>query len=353
MMEYNGSVSRPSFPGYLSTEAPSLASHHADMLVSSSDVQKRDPGIYGMNDISNSRVYAEPNLGGLPAGATVRAYPSSLGDPSLGAQRWDATVGVSSSAGVHSGPSFGGVPAGASIRVYSSSLEVPNLVGHRWDAHGISPSAGVHPEPSMAAASAAATIRGYSSPLEIPNLVGQRRDAPVGISPTSGFHPEPSLGAVSAGTSIKGYPPPLEDPTLVGQKQDGPLGMRPGIPDAVDEKPASMRNGDGPTVADGESNILFVDSLPTDCTRREVGHLFRPFAGYKEIKVIHKEPRHSGDRATVLCFVEFHDSKCAMSAMGALQGYKFDDKKPDSPALRIQFAHFPFHPRADRDDQRG
>jgi len=23
-------------------------------------------------------------------------------------------------------------------------------------------------------------------------------------------------------------------------------------------------------------------------------------------------------------------------------GYKFDDKKPDSPTLKIQFAHFPF-----------
>ena len=42
-----------------------------------------------------------------------------------------------------------------------------------------------------------------------------------------------------------------------------------------------------------------------------------------------------------------------MMAIGALQGYKFDDKKPDSPALRIQFAHFPFRLKADRDDQRG
>ena len=95
------------------------------------------------------------------------------------------------------------------------------------------------------------------------------------------------------------------------------------------------------------------NGLPTDCTRREVGHLFHPFPGYKVIKVIHKEPRHNGDKAIVLCFVEFHDSKCAMMAMGALQGYKFDDKKPDSLALRIQFAHFPFHLKANRDDQRG
>ncbi|XVF89053.1 hypothetical protein PTKIN_Ptkin19aG0100000 [Pterospermum kingtungense] len=273
-----GNISRPSFPGYLSSEAPSLASHHADMRVASSDAQNRDinqsqPGVYGVNNISNPGVYPEPSHGGLSAGATVRAYPSSLGDPSVGAQRWDAPVGVSLSAGFHPEPSFGGVSAGASIRGYSSALEVPNLAGHGWDASGISPSAGVHPDPSLGAVSAPATIRGYSSPREIPNLVGQRRDTPVGISPSAGLHPEPSFGAVSAGASIKGYPSPLKDPTLVGQRQDGLRGMRPGIPDAVDEKPASMRNGDDPPVAPEESNILFVDGLPTDCTRREVGRI--------------------------------------------------------------------------------
>lgn len=33
-------------------------------------------------------------------------------------------------------------------------------------------------------------------------------------------------------------------------------------------------------------------------------------------------------------------------------GYKFDDKKPDSPLLRIHFAHFPFRLPSDRDEQR-
>lgn len=33
-------------------------------------------------------------------------------------------------------------------------------------------------------------------------------------------------------------------------------------------------------------------------------------------------------------------------------GYKFDDKKPDSPALKIQFAHFPFRLPSNYDDRR-
>ena len=158
----------------------------------------------------------------------------------------------------------------------SCSINKPHKANDiRWDALvGVSSSAGVHPGPSFGGVSAGASIKGYSSSLKVPSVVGLRRNAHVGISPIAGFHPEPGLGAISVGASIKGDPPPLEDPTLVDQKQDGPLGMRPGIPNAVDEKPTSVRNGDGPTVADGESNILFIDGLPTDCTRREVGRIF-------------------------------------------------------------------------------
>lgn len=32
-------------------------------------------------------------------------------------------------------------------------------------------------------------------------------------------------------------------------------------------------------------------------------------------------------------------------------GYKFDDKKPDSPTMKIQFARFPFRPPSDRGGQ--
>ncbi|KAL4649259.1 hypothetical protein ACB092_01G002500 [Castanea dentata] len=147
-----------------------------------------------------------------------------------------------------------------------------------------------------------------------------------------------AAAVAAAGPSIKGsFPSPLNDPTQT-------------IRDVSNERPSSLRNLDAVTVPGRESNVLFVDKLPNDCTRREVGHLFRPFIGYKDIKVVHKEPRRSGDKAMVLCFVEFVDSNCALTAMEALQGYKFDDKKPDAPALRIQFAHFPFK-LPDHDEQ--
>lgn len=154
-------------------------------------------------------------------------------------------------------------------------------------------------------------------------------------------HAPQGIGSLPVGNSVRAFTP-LEDPALV--RRDGVLGVKAAI---ADYERSELRKSEG--LPADESNILFVDGLPNDCTRREVAHLFRPFIGFKEIRVVHKEARRSGDKAYVLCFVEFTDSKCALTAMEALQGYKFDDKKPD--VLRIQFAKFPFHP-ASHDERR-
>ncbi|KAI3814810.1 hypothetical protein L1987_14455 [Smallanthus sonchifolius] len=158
------------------------------------------------------------------------------------------------------------------------------------------------------------------------DIMGLRSGAGIGA------RPEPSSN---------GYPSAWEDPYLIGRR-DVMHGTGPGIPNMVDDRPDSLRKTDGVPVGGRESNVLFVDALPSDCSRREVSHLFRPFIGFKEIRLVHKEPRHSADKAMVLCFIEFTDSNHALTALEALQGYKFDNKKPDSPALRIHFAHFPF-----------
>ncbi|KAL9227227.1 hypothetical protein vseg_002947 [Gypsophila vaccaria] len=165
-----------------------------------------------------------------------------------------------------------------------------------------------------------------------------------------GVRPEHNLDGLTAGVNKRSYAS-LEDPVMISQKRGGSMGMSP-LPDVVYERPDSLRGVNGLSLPSSESNILFVDGLPTDCTRREVGHIFRPFIGFKDIKVIHKEPRRSRDKAMVLCFVEFNDPKCALTAMDALQGYKFDDKKSESSTLRIHFAHFPFRLPAEHVDPR-
>ncbi|CAK7352884.1 unnamed protein product [Dovyalis caffra] len=237
---------------------------------------------------------------------------------------------------------------GASLDFLQRDVEINPMRLASYGLDGYS-GVGVCPEPLIGGVMPGAGGKGYSSPLEDPSLLTQRGDASVC-----------AVGGAMLGASGKGYSSSLEDPGLLSQRRgDASVCATAAIPDMINDRPGSL-SADAPPVPKLESNILFVDGLPTDCTRREVGRiligdyqdLFRPFIGYKEIKVVHKEARNGRDRATVLCFVEFTDAKCAGTAMEALQGYKFDDKKPDSPTLKIQFAHFPFPPPSDRDGER-
>ncbi|KHG04462.1 RNA-binding with multiple splicing 2 [Gossypium arboreum] len=116
------------------------------------------------------------------------------------------------------------------------------------------------------------------------------------------------------------------------------------------------------------SNTLFVEGLPPDSTRREVARIlfndaldiFRPFVGYKEVRLVSKEYKHLGNchkcmlnakpdalvmqrggDPIILCFVDFSSPACAATAMSALQGYKIDEHDPDSNYLRLQFSRNP------------
>ncbi|ERN04864.1 RNA-binding protein 2 [Amborella trichopoda] len=155
--------------------------------------------------------------------------------------------------------------------------------------------------------------RGASSEF-LQNDILQYRPGVYGLHNVGGIgtHYTPGLSGFttgtsgfSTGTSVGALSTSLEDPTSINQRSDEGVG-------------GSLKNVDG-VLAD-ESRMLFVDGLPTDCTRREVSHLFRPFIGFKDIKVVHKEPRRAGDKALVLCFVEFMDAKYAATALDALQG---------------------------------
>ncbi|GMP24942.1 hypothetical protein CsSME_00002031 [Camellia sinensis var. sinensis] len=115
------------------------------------------------------------------------------------------------------------------------------------------------------------------------------------------------------------------DPAVIAKNR--PLGLGDGRPEL-------------PLPPDA-TNTLFVEGLPANCTRREVSHIFRPFVGYKEARLVTKESRHSGGDPLVLCFVDFVSPAHAATAMDALQGYKFDEHDRDSVNLRLQFARYP------------
>lgn len=153
---------------------------------------------------------------------------------------------------------------------------------------------------------------------------------------------------------------PLDDQVLMGRRLSmdtglGGKGQGLGFKDSQLRDP--IRRPDDHLPPDA-SNTLFVEGLPTSCTRREAAHIFRPFVGFKEVRLVNKEARVSGGEPLVLCFVDFANPNCAATAMEALQGYKFDENERESPSLKLQFARFP-GPRGggssfgrDRDDHR-
>ncbi|KAI3443933.1 hypothetical protein Pfo_000598 [Paulownia fortunei] len=100
----------------------------------------------------------------------------------------------------------------------------------------------------------------------------------------------------------------------------------------------SCRVGPQIPLPSGDCSTLFVEGLPAECTRREVSHIFRPFLGYKDVRLIRRESRQPGGEPVSLCFAEFFSPAHAAAAMHALQGYKFDMHESNSAHLRLQFS---------------
>ncbi|KAF8379765.1 hypothetical protein HHK36_029214 [Tetracentron sinense] len=132
---------------------------------------------------------------------------------------------------------------------------------------------------------------------------------------------------------------PVEDPRIMGIE---------GMDLSMAGKGRNMGFGGGrpekPLPSDA-SNTLFVEGLPANCKRREVSrillYIFRPFVGFREVRLVSKDSRHPGGEPLVLCFVDFGTPAQAATALDALQGYKFDEHDRDSADIRLQFARYP------------
>ncbi|XP_043716885.1 RNA-binding protein 1-like [Telopea speciosissima] len=148
-----------------------------------------------------------------------------------------------------------------------------------------------------------------------------------------------SVGGIEPGMAGKG-----RNMGFGGGRPEMPLPPVGGIEPGLAGKSRNMGFGGGrpemPLPPDA-SNTLFVEGLPANCTRREVSHIFRPFVGFREVRLVSKESRHPGGEPLVLCFVDFSTPAQAATALDALQGYKFDEHDRDSANLRLQFARYP------------
>eukprot|EP00249_Psilotum_nudum_P004553 c18065_g1_i1 orf=566-1309(-) len=178
----------------------------------------------------------------------------------------------------------------------------------------------------------------------------------MGLAVTPGI----GMGAMASGGLGSLGAPTLDDTRLMG------TGLRPIGLDPALSKPGGLSLNGGNYVGRPEASVLrpsllpadatstlFVEGIPTDCSRREAAHIFRPFIGFKEVRLVQKDPKRPGGEKLVLCFVEFTDPRFAAITLEALQGYKFDESDRDSPALKLQFARVLGPRGGGRDDFRG
>lgn len=82
-----------------------------------------------------------------------------------------------------------------------------------------------------------------------------------------------------------------------------------------------------PLREDLERATLYVEGIPLDATEREVSHVFRPFAGFRRLRLITKESSRYPGTHYCICFVEFETLYQATFAKTVLKGYPFDPEK--------------------------
>eukprot|EP00352_Strombidinopsis_acuminata_P000830 CAMPEP_0176343844 /NCGR_PEP_ID=MMETSP0126-20121128/4231_1 /TAXON_ID=141414 ORGANISM="Strombidinopsis acuminatum, Strain SPMC142" /NCGR_SAMPLE_ID=MMETSP0126 /ASSEMBLY_ACC=CAM_ASM_000229 /LENGTH=62 /DNA_ID=CAMNT_0017689961 /DNA_START=1823 /DNA_END=2011 /DNA_ORIENTATION=+ len=53
------------------------------------------------------------------------------------------------------------------------------------------------------------------------------------------------------------------------------------------------------------TNTVYVEGIPMDASEREVAHIFRPFSGFKSVRLIPREKKP--DEKVILCFADFEN----------------------------------------------
>ena len=80
------------------------------------------------------------------------------------------------------------------------------------------------------------------------------------------------------------------------------------------------------------TNIVYVEGLPLNSTEREVAHLFRPFQGFKSVRLVFRDK--NGEKS-LICFADFENVTQSTICINTLQGYRFD--KNDLVGLHFSY----------------
>ncbi|XP_021910925.1 RNA-binding protein 1-like, partial [Carica papaya] len=134
-----------------------------------------------------------------------------------------------------------------------------------------------------------------------------------------------SFGGVALGRAVGGGISSLQmADAMIGRagataRDLAPNGRSVGLSSPLPGDGASRSSQEILSLPPDASSTLYVEGLPPDCTKREVAHIFRPFVGYREVRIVSKESKHrGGDLSSLFC--RFASPACAATAMSALQG---------------------------------
>ncbi|XWS21767.1 hypothetical protein CRYUN_Cryun30bG0082300 [Craigia yunnanensis] len=209
------------------------------------------------------------------------------------------------------------------------------------------PPSGLHPAHEMHNYLARDDDRGGHLSMKDTKTIGSAYDRYLQSAKLSSFTSGEASTFGGLGRAVAAMPArPIADPPVMGRPGSAapdmaPNGRNVGYGSQLPVDAMSRPGRDTVPLPPDASNTLYVEGLPPDSTRREVAHIFRPFVGYKEVRLVSKESRHRGGDPIILCFVDFSSPACAATAMSALQGYNMDEHDPDSNYLRLQFSRYP------------
>lgn len=65
------------------------------------------------------------------------------------------------------------------------------------------------------------------------------------------------------------------------------------------------------------TNTVYVEGIPFDATEREVAHIFRPFPGFKSVRLIPREKK-PGEKV-IFCFADFDNKMQTTIVINTLQ----------------------------------
>jgi hypothetical protein len=66
------------------------------------------------------------------------------------------------------------------------------------------------------------------------------------------------------------------------------------------------------------TSIIYVEGLPMDATEREVAHIFRPFPGYKSVKIETQYAQEGANHRVTICLTEFETMQQATAVINTL-----------------------------------